>query len=102
MDLAEGYLSALNYLIKEKPRIFNLNLGTGLFTRVLELINTFQKVNKVTIPYEFEEKRNGDKAILVLDNLLAIKVLNCKPEINLEDICNDGWKWKLKNPNVFS
>ena len=35
MDLAEGHLSALNYLFKEKPQILTLNLGTGKGTSVL-------------------------------------------------------------------
>ena len=101
MDLAEGHLSALNHLINEKPQILNLNLGTGLGTSVLELINTFQKVNNINIPYKFKDRRNGDQAILVADNSLAKSVLNWKPEKNIEDMCRDGWNWQLKNPNGF-
>ena len=102
MDLAEGHSLALNYLIKEKPQILNLNLGTGLGTTVLELIKTFQKVNNINVPYVFKDRRIGDNGILVADNSLAIKVLNWKPKNNLEDMCRDGWKWQLKNPNGFS
>ena len=29
MDLADGHFSALDYLLKEKPQILTLNLGTG-------------------------------------------------------------------------
>ena len=79
----------------------NLNLGTGQGTSVLELINTFQKVNNINIPYKFKDRRNGDQEILVADNSLAKSVLNWKPEKNIEDMCRDGWNWQLKNPNGF-
>ena len=29
MDLAEGHISALNFLLKENPQILTINLGTG-------------------------------------------------------------------------
>ena len=57
MDLAEGHIKAIKYLCSEKPQILNLNLGTGIGTSVLELINTFQKVNNVKIPHVFKSRR---------------------------------------------
>jgi len=102
MDLAEGHLSALDHLINEGPQILILNLGTGLGTSVLELINTFQKVNKISVPYSFLGRRDGDSAILVADNSLAKSVLNWEPKRNLEDMCRDGWNWELKNVTEFS
>ena len=102
MDLSEGHLSALNHLINEKPQILTLNLGTGMGTSVLELINTFQKVNNIKVPYSFKDRRNGDNAIVIADNSLAMSVLNWKPLRTLEDMCRDGWNWQIKNPNGFS
>ena len=60
MDLAEGHLSALNYLLKEKPQFKAINLGTGIGTSVLELIKTFEKVNNVEVPFIFKDRRKGD------------------------------------------
>ncbi len=54
MDLAEGHLAALDYLVKQKPQILTLNLGTGKGTSVLELIRCFEKVNNVKIPFSFD------------------------------------------------
>ena len=102
MDLAEGHLSALNYLMREKPQIITVNLGTGKGTSVLELIKVFEKVNKVKIPYIFADRRPGDNAFVVADNLLASSILNFKPIRNIYDICRDGWNWQLKNPNGFN
>ncbi len=101
MDLAEGHLSAMNYLLKEKPQFKAINLGTGIGTSVLEFIRTFEKVNNVEIPFSFRDRRKGDKAFLVADNSLAKSLLNWTPKRNIEDICRDGWNWQKNNPYGF-
>ena len=101
MDLAEGHLSALNYLIKEKPQNLNINLGTGKGTSVLELIKIFEKVNSVVIPFSFDKRRKGDNAFVVADIASAKLKLNWEPKYSIEDICKDGWNWQLNNPNGY-
>ncbi len=101
VDLAEGHLSALNYLIKEKPQFLIVNLGTGKGTSVLELINTFEKVNAVKIPYSFVRRRNGDFSFVVANNSIAKQKLKWEPKRNIQDICKTGWDWQLKNPKGF-
>jgi len=94
MDLAEGHLSALRYLDSQGGIFVNLNLGTSKGTSVLELINTFEKVNKCKIPYEFTDKRAGDVAISIADNKKALDLLNWNPQRTIEDMCIDGWLWE--------
>lgn len=101
MDLSEGHINTLNYLSQDVPKIININLGTGLGTSVLELINTFSKINNVEIPYKVTSRREGDVPMLVADNSLSKKLLNWAPKKSLELMCQDGWKWKLKYPNGF-
>ena len=101
MDLANGHFYALEHLIYNSPKILNFNLGTGIGTSVLELINTFQRVNKINVPYQFTERRKGDAAVVVADNSLVKNILKWKPEKNLEDMCRDGWKWKKLNPKGY-
>ena len=96
MDLAEGHTIALKYLIKESPQIISFNLGTGIGTSVLELINTFEKVNNVNIPYVIGKKRDGDLPNVIADNSKSKKILNWTPKRNIEDMCKDGWEWNLK------
>lgn len=43
------------------------NLGTGRGVSVLELIKTFEKVNNVKVPYEFEKRRQGDISTMYAD-----------------------------------
>lgn len=57
VDLAEGHVEALKSL---KPGVKVYNLETGKGTSVLELVNAFEKVNQVRIPYEFIARRPGD------------------------------------------
>ena len=101
MDLADGHISALEYLKNNEPMIKDFNLGTGVGTSVLELINTFQAVNNIEIPFIFLHRRKGDIAKVIADNSLAIKELNWMPKRNLDDMCRDGWNWQNQNPKGF-
>ena len=102
MDLAEGHIKTLEFLMKNQTETINLNLGTGIGTSVLELIETFELVNKVNIPYEFVPRRKGDISEVIADNTYAKKLLNWAPKKNINDICKDGFNWQLKNPNGFN
>ena len=101
MDLAEGHSLALDYLMKVKPQILTLNLGTGKGTSVLEFIRIFERVNDIKVPFSFDERRSGDQPFVVADNSLAKSILNWIPKRNIEDISKDGWKWQLKYPGGY-
>ena len=101
MDLAEGHISALEYILKNENKIININLGTGLGTSVLELIKTFERVNHISIPVEFSGRRQGDSCTVIADNNLAISSLEWKPIRDLDEMCKDGWKWQLSNPDGY-
>ncbi len=98
MDLSEGHIFALEYLIKNDSQIINLNLGTGKGTSILELVNTFERVNNIKIPIEVSSRRIGDCSKLIADNSLAVSCLGWTPKRSLEEMCCDGWKWQLLNP----
>ena len=101
MDLASSHIEALRFLDSNPPQILNLNIGTGRGSTVLELINTFEKVNNLKIPYSFVGRRKGDLEYVVADNSMSLKTLNWKPIRTIEDMCKDGWNWYLSNPNVY-
>ncbi len=98
MDLAKAHYLALNYVLENKNRFINLNIGSGIGTSVLELLKKFEKVNNCTIPYKMMPRRKGDFPILLADNSKAKKLLNWHPKLSIEDICIDGWKWLTLNP----
>ena len=97
MDLAEGHIRTLEYLLDQKPQIININIGTGIGTSVLELIKVFEEVNKVKIPFQFAERRHGDNAFVVADNSLARSLLKWEPKFAISDMCRDGWQWQIRN-----
>ena len=99
MDIAEGHISALEYLLKSEDTSLTINLGTGIGTSILELINTFEETNKVKIPFKFTHRREGDLGKVVADNSLAISLLKWMPKRDLKKMCSDGWKWQLFNLN---
>ena len=101
MDLAEAHCLALDFLFKNKSQIIDLNIGTGIGTSVLELVNKFILVNKCSIPYRFSDRRLGDLPNVVADNNKAKLILNWNPKRNINDMCQDGWKWQTLNPNGF-
>ncbi|CAE19668.1 UDP-glucose-4-epimerase [Prochlorococcus marinus subsp. pastoris str. CCMP1986] len=97
-DIIDGHEKALRLLLNSKHNLIKVNLGTGKGTTVLELINTFKKVNDIKIEYEFSERRIGDCGVLFADSRLSNSILNWKARKTLDDICRDGWRWGLKNP----
>lgn len=96
-DLAVSHSRALEHISENKPIFLNLNIGTGVGTSVLELINIFEEINKVKVPYVYGERRKGDFGSVVADNSLARKILNWTPQKSLEDMCKDGWRWFINS-----
>lgn len=88
VDLSKGHLKALEAMVKG-PFIEAVNLGTGKGYSVLEMIDTFEKVNGVKVPYKMMERRSGDVAACYADPTKANTFLNWSASLNLEDMCRD-------------
>ncbi len=100
VDLAKAHVKALDYAAKTKgTEIFNIGTGTGY--SVLDIVNTFMKVNNLTIPYDIKPRRPGDIAECYADPKKAFEVLGWKAEKNLEDMCRDSWNWQSNNKNGY-
>lgn len=96
VDLAKGHIKALEKLEKEQEGIFYYNLGTGNAYSVLEIVNAFEQMNDVKVPYEVVERRAGDLAKVYADPTKANKELGWKAEKTLEDMCKDAWRFEKK------
>ncbi|MDC3044733.1 UDP-glucose 4-epimerase GalE [Prochlorococcus sp. AH-736-B04] len=101
MDLADGHIKALDFLFRNKTQLIKLNIGTGKGHSVLDLIKTFENANNVSVPFEFDKRRDGDVCHLVADNSKAKSILNWSPAKSLKEMCIDGWKWKNINPKGY-
>ena len=89
-DLAKGHVNAARKLDTFRG-IEAVNLGTGRGYSVLELIKTFERVNNVTVPYEFAPRRPGDVAECYADTKKAFEFLGWKAELGIEDMCRDSY-----------
>ena len=90
----------MEYILKENNCNLTLNVGTGRSISVLELIKTFEKVNKIKINFKLKNRRDGDVAISFADTTQLIKKLNWSPQKNLEEMCKDGLKWHKRLINL--
>lgn len=102
VDLAKGHVAALKALKKSSENqtsddnglLSVYNLGTGRGYSVLEMVNTFEKVNGLKVPYVIEGRRAGDIGICYSDPSKARRELNWKTEYGLEEMCRDSWNWE--------
>ena len=100
VDLAKGHVAAVRYVTENKGcEVFNL--GTGVGYSVLDMVNTFQQVNCIPVPYEIVARRPGDIATCYADPAKSAEVLGWKAERTLVDMCRDSWNWQRKNPKGY-
>lgn len=96
VDLADGHISAIKKVLEE-PGIDYYNLGTGTGYSVLELVETFEKVNGVKVNRKIVERRAGDIAACYADPSYAFEKLAWKANKNIEDMCKDAYNFVIKN-----
>ena len=100
VDLANAHLCALNNRLQQTGcRAWNIGTGTG--SSVLELKNTFEQVNQITIPFEFAPRRAGDVATSFADNQRAVNELGWTAQYDLADMLADSWNWQKQNPKGY-
>ncbi|MGT2800016.1 UDP-glucose 4-epimerase GalE [Streptococcus marmotae] len=100
VDLAIGHIKALEK-IADTTGVYTYNLGSGQGTSVLELVQAFEKVNGVPVPYKIVDRRPGDVATCFANADKALLELDWKTEKTIEDMCRDTWNWQSKNPNGY-
>lgn len=59
VDLAKGHVAALNVL-RQRPGLLTVNLGTGRGYSVLEMVRAFGVASGKSVPYRIVARRPGD------------------------------------------
>jgi len=95
LDLARGHLAALRWSA-EHCGVAAVNLGTGSGASVLDLVETFERVNGVKVPYDIAPRREGDIAVCYADVSKAARLFGWRAELSVEDMCRDAWNWEKK------
>ena len=91
VDLAEGHVAAIEKLTEG---VHTYNLGTGQGTSVLQLVQAFEEVNNIKIPYEIVDRRPGDLATVFANTDKAWKELGWKAGRGLREMVLDSWRFE--------
>ena len=100
VDLALGHVKA----VEKVASVTGLNIynrGTGKGYIVLDVVKAFEKASGVKIKYEILDRRPGDIATCYSDPSKALKELGWKAERDIEEMCEDSWRWQSQNPNGY-
>ena len=100
VDLAKGHVAAIAYA-KDHTGAQAVNLGSGRGHSVLEVVNTFSRVNNIPVPYEIKPRRAGDLPTSFADASKAKELFGWEAELTLDDMCRDMWKWQTQNPDGY-
>ncbi len=96
VDLAKAHVAAVSRMLdgkmEESYEVFNV--GTGRPVSVLELVNSFEKVNNVKLNYRFTDRRAGDVMSVYADPSLANEKLGWKAERSIDETLESAWKWE--------
>jgi UDP-glucose 4-epimerase len=96
-DLAFAHVLAAKKLIENYSEI--LNIGTGQGYSVKEVMDLIEKVIGEKINYEYAGRRSGDPAQTIADPSKALKDLNWKAKLDLEEMISSSWNaWQKHNP----
>ncbi|MCG8575523.1 MAG: UDP-glucose 4-epimerase GalE [Flavobacteriales bacterium] len=95
VDLARAHVLALNWSLNQSQTFYEaFNLGTGKGSSVLEIINTFEKVNQLKLNYQIGERRAGDVVQIYANGNKAKEVLGWECEYDISAALKHSWEWE--------
>ncbi|MCR4663895.1 MAG: UDP-glucose 4-epimerase GalE [Paludibacteraceae bacterium] len=100
VDLAMAHVAALQ-VVERRQGLAIYNIGTGHGYSVLDVVNTFMRVNNIIIPYDIKPRRAGDIATCYCNPKKAERELGWKARYGLDDMCRDSWNWQKNNPDGY-
>ena len=92
VDLAKGHIKAIEKVTNEVG-CDAYNLGTGNGYSVLDIVNTFKKVNNIDVNYKIVDRRPGDIDACYADPSYAKEKLNWEANLGIEDMCKDAYNY---------
>ncbi|MNJ57725.1 UDP-glucose 4-epimerase [compost metagenome] len=101
MDLVEGHLKALQTLTEQRGvQIWNLGSGRGY--SVLEMLEVFEQISGIALPYAIMPRRVGDVAQCWADPRKAAQELGWQARRDLHCMLTDAWRWQRNNPRGYA
>lgn len=100
VDLALGHIKAVEKVM-EGNDCYTYNLGTGKGYSVLDVVKAFEKACGHPVKYEIAQRRAGDIATCYSDPSKAEKELGWKALRDIDEMCEDSWRWQSQNPDGY-
>lgn len=96
VDLAKAHVCAVDRMIdgKMEKEYEIFNIGTGRPLSVLELINSFERVNGVKLNWKMAPRRAGDVVAIWADPSLAEAKLGWKATRSIGQTLSAAWAWE--------
>lgn len=101
VDLAMGHLKAVEKLA-QNPGVCVYNLGTGQGSSVLDVLHAYEKACGHELAYQVGPRRAGDLATCYCDPVKAERELGWKAQYDINDMCEDSYRWQSQNPNGYA
>ena len=101
VDLADGHVKAIQKMDQMEHGVRIYNLGTGIGYSVLDVVKAYGKAVGRPIPYEIKERRPGDISTCYANAALAKEELEWEALRDLDQMCEDSWRWQKNNPNGY-
>ena len=96
-DLAKAHVRSLEVLNNmDRSHLDFINIGSGEGNSVLEVIQTFEKVNHLNLNYQIGPRREGDVEKVYANASKSTAVLSWQVEHTLEGSLKDAWNWQQK------
>lgn len=95
-DICRAHFHAAKYMDTHHG-CHTFNMGSMRGTSVFEMIETFEDVIGLDVPYDIGEARQGDPAILLCDPSKFIEETGFEYEEKLEDMIKQAWEWYIFN-----
>lgn len=95
-DLANAHVKSMEYLLSQNTdRLFDtVNVGTGNGVTVLQVIDTFEKVNNLKLNYKIGPRRDGDVEAIYATVDKANTLLNWSCKVPLSESLKNAWVWE--------
>lgn len=97
VDLAKAHVKAVEFAASRKGCEV-INIGTGVGYSVLDVVDAYEKASGKKVAYKIAPRRPGDIDTCFADPSKALKLLNFKTELGLEEMCKDSYNFMIKNP----
>ncbi|CNL03519.1 UDP-galactose-4-epimerase [Yersinia mollaretii] len=100
VDLADGHVAAMKKL-HNQPGVHIFNLGAGIGSSVLQVVEAFSKACGKPLAYHFAPRREGDLPAYWADSTKAAEELGWRTSRSLDEMAADTWRWQSNNPQGY-